>query len=99
MVTARLQQETINGQTYWFSLSTPPVQDPSQTAYLLPNYDEYTVGYTDRSAIFDALHTNKLYPRGGLLTTTMVPDAQVGAPCTRPSNKHAVVIQAHPFTP
>src|SRR6266567_8254469 len=67
MVTSHLQQETINGQMYWFSLSTLPVQDPSQTAYLLPNYDEYTVGYTDRSAIFDALHTNKLDPRGGLL--------------------------------
>ena len=99
MVTSRLQQETINGQTYWFSPSTPPVQDPSQTAYLLPNYDEYTVGYTDRSAIFDALHTNKLDPRGGLLTNTMVLDGQVVGTWKRSFKKNAVVIQANPFTP
>src|SRR5205085_10298801 len=40
MVTSHLLHETINGQTYWFSPSTPPVQYLSQAAYLLPNYDE-----------------------------------------------------------
>ena len=99
MVTSHLQQETINGQMYWFSPSTPPVQDLSQTAYLLPNYDEYTVGYTDRSAIFDVLHTNKLDPRGGLLTNTMVLDGQVVGTWKRAFKKNAVVIEANPFTP
>src|SRR5437660_2921123 len=97
MVTSRLQQETINGQTYWFSPSTPPVQDPSQTAYLLPNYDEYTVGYTDRSAIFDALHTNKLDPRGGLLTNTMVLDGQVIGTWKRTFKKNTIVLEANSF--
>ncbi|GAC1404490.1 MAG: winged helix DNA-binding domain-containing protein [Ktedonobacteraceae bacterium] len=99
MVTSHLQQETIHGQTYWFSPSTPQAQDLSQTAYLLPNYDEYTVGYTDRSAIFDALHTHKLDPRGGLLTNTMVLDSQVVGTWKRALKKNAVVIEANPFTP
>src|SRR5713101_5545905 len=71
LVKSQLMHEVVDGQTYWFSTSTPPAKDLSQAAYLLPNYDEYTVGYTDRSAIFDALHTNKLDPRGGLLPNTM----------------------------
>src|SRR5216684_6296515 len=99
MVTSLLQQETINGQAYWFSPSSPPVQDLSHTAYLLPNFDEYTVGYTDRSAIFDVLHTNKLDPRGGLLTNTMVLDGQVVGTWKRAFKKNAVVIEANPFTP
>jgi len=33
----------------------------------LPNYDEYTVGYTDRSAIFDTQHNQKLDSRGNFL--------------------------------
>jgi hypothetical protein len=99
MVTSHLQQDTINGQTYWFSPSPPPVQDLSQTAYLLPNYDEYTVGYTDRSAIFDALHTNKLDPRSGLLTNTMVLDGQIVGTWKRTLKKNAVIIEANPFTP
>ena len=99
MVTSNLLQETIDGQTYWFSPSTPPVQDLSQTAYLLPNYDEYTVGYTDRSTIFDALHTNKLDPRSGLLTHTMVLDGQVVGTWKRTFKKNTVVIEANPFVP
>jgi hypothetical protein len=99
MLTSHLQPETINGQTYWFSPSMQPVQDLSQTAYLLPNFDEYTVGYTDRSAIFDALHTHKLDPRGGLLTNTMVLDGQVVGTWKRAFKKNAVVIEANSFTP
>jgi hypothetical protein len=99
MVTSYLLHEKINGQTYWFSLSTPPEQDLSQAAYLLPNYDEYTVGYTDRSAIFDASHTDRLDPRGGLLTSTMVLDGQVIGTWKRIFKKNTVVIEASPFVP
>src|SRR5258708_4920881 len=99
MVTSHLLHETIGGQTYWFPPSTPPAQDLAPTAYLLPNYDEYTVGYTDRSAIFDALHTNKLDPRGGLLTNTMVLDGQVIGTWKRTFKKNTVVIEANPFVP
>jgi hypothetical protein len=99
MVTSDLLHETIGGKTYWFSPSTPPAQALSQTAYLLPNFDEYTVGYTDRSAIFDALHTNKLDPRGGLLTNTMVLDGQVVGTWKRNFKKNTVVIEANPFVP
>src|SRR2546425_5265540 len=99
MVTSCLLHETIGGQTYWFPPSTPPAQDLAPMAYLLPNYDEYTVGYTDRSAIFDALHTNKLDPRSGLLTNTMVLDGQVVGTWKRTLKKNAVIIEANPFTP
>jgi hypothetical protein len=98
MVTSSMLHETIGGQTYLFSSSTP-AQDLSQVAYLLPNYDEYTVGYTDRSAIFDALHTNKLDPRGGLLANTMVLDGQVIGTWKRTFKKNSVMIEANPFVP
>jgi winged helix DNA-binding protein len=97
MVTSRLLNETVGGQTYWFSPAMPPGQYLSQAAYLLPNFDEYTVGYTDRSAIFDALHTSKLDPRGGLLTNTMVLDGQVIGTWRRTFRKTGVVIEANPY--
>lgn len=97
MVTSHLLHETIDGQAYWFSPSTPPLQDLSQAAYLLPNYDEYTVAYTDRSAIFDAFHMNKLDPRSGLLTNAMVLDGQVVGSWKRTFKKNTVVIEANPF--
>ena len=97
LVTSHLLHETIGGQTYWFSPSVPPAQHLSQAAYLLPNFDEYTVGYTDRSAIFDALYTNKLDPRNGLLTNTMVLDGQVIGTWKRTFKKNTIVIEANPF--
>lgn len=99
MVASQLSQETLHGQTYWFSPSILPGRDISLTACLFPNYDEYTVGYTDRSAIFDALHVHRLDPRGGLLTNTMALDGQVIGHWKRSFKKNTVVIEANPFIP
>ncbi len=95
-----LLNELVDGQTYWFSTSTPPAKDLSQRAYLLPNFDEYIVGYTDRSAVFDASHTNKLDPRGNLLFShTMVLDGRVVGTWKRTLTKDAVMLTPNLFTP
>lgn len=43
--------EEIEGNTYWFDLSSSPATRKSPQAHLLPNYDEYFIGFRDRSAI------------------------------------------------
>jgi len=45
------------------------------------------------------LHTNKLDPRGGLLTNTMVLDGQVIGTWKRTFKKNTVVIEVNPFVP
>jgi hypothetical protein len=57
MVKSKFEHETLNGQTYWFPGSTPPKKAQSLTAYLLPNYDEYFIGFKDRSAIGEVAKT------------------------------------------
>jgi hypothetical protein len=47
----QFDSEVIDGKTYWFDRSVVPVQEKSPTAHLLPNYDEYFIGFKDRSAI------------------------------------------------
>ncbi len=54
MVKDKLVQEELDGQTYWMSPSAPLPRLPRAAVHLLPNYDEYLSGYTDRSAIIDA---------------------------------------------
>ncbi len=51
-IKTRLVQETIDGQTYWFGDTTCPTSSASPNAYLLPNFDEYAVGYAGREAIY-----------------------------------------------
>ena len=103
MVGAQLMHEIVDDQTYWFSpstLSTPPAKELAQTAYLLPNFDEYTVGYTDRSAVFDMSLAHKLDPRSNsLLSYIMVLNGQVVGTWKRAIKKDAVIITPNPFTP
>jgi hypothetical protein len=100
MVTSHLMHEVIDGQTYWFSTSASPAKDLSQMVYLLPNYDEYVVGYTDRSAIFDAEHMHKLDARGNVLFQhTIVLDGRVVGTWKRTLKKEAVILTPSLFTP
>jgi hypothetical protein len=100
MVTSQLMYELVDGQTYWFSTSTLPAKDISQAVYLLPNFDEYIVGYTDRSAVFDASHTNKLDSRGNILFNhTIVLDGLVVGNWKRTIKKDTVILTPSLFTP
>jgi hypothetical protein len=96
-IRSNLMSEVENGQTYWFADSTP-IRVPSPTVHLLPDYDEYTVGYTDRSAIFDVSHTNKLDSRGSELAQyTIVLDGHIAGTWKRILKKNEVVIELAPF--
>jgi len=97
-IKSQLTQEMSGDQTYWLPNSTPSTKSSSSQAYLLPNYDEYTVGYTERSAIFDPSHTNKLDSRGGILFQyTIVLDGQIAGTWKRTIKKYEVVIEMTPF--
>jgi len=100
MVKSQFLHEIVDNQTYWFSSSLPPANGCSQAAYLLPNYDEYTVGYTDRSAAVDAARTKNLDPRSNvLLSHTIVIDGHVVGSWKRTLTKDAVIIAPHLLTP
>jgi hypothetical protein len=97
-VKSEFEQETIANQTYWFSASTSP-KNSSFSAYLLPSYDEYTVGYRDRSAIFDPSHIDKLSAfRESILTQVIVINGEVSGTWKRTLKKKEVVMELAPFT-
>jgi len=96
-VKPEFEQETIADQTYWFSASTL-AKNSSDSAYLLPSYDEYTVGYRDRSAIFDGSHIDKLAAfRESILAQVIVLDGQVSGTWKRTLKKKEVIIELDPF--
>lgn len=98
-VKAQLLSDSVDNQTYWFAPQTPPISEPARTAYLLPNYDEYIVGYTNRSAIFDPTHTPKLDARANpLFQHTMVLDGRIVGTWQRTPRKGMVIVTLNPFT-
>ena len=70
MVAAQLVHEVIDGTSYWFPASVPPAPESSQQALLLPTYDEFVIGYTDRSAMFET--GQQLRPREDIAFDSMI---------------------------
>ena len=100
MVRSQLVEETFGGNTYWFSECMPVAKEMSLTAYLLPNYDEYVVGYGERRAVMDARHTKKISLWNSIvLSPTIVINGRVVGTWKRTLNKNSVVIESKPFTP
>ena len=78
MVSTQLEEEIIAGQSYWRAASVLSLPPAAPTIHLLPNFDEYTVGYTDRSAIFDRNQLDKLKMRDtSLLDNAIILDGQI----------------------
>jgi len=98
MVRSQLMHEVVDSQTYWRSTSMTPANDLSQTIYLLPNYDEYTVSYTDRSAIFDMSDAEKFDTPGNVLNPTIVLDGLVVGTWKRTIKKDSVLLTPSLFT-
>ncbi|HUI89209.1 MAG TPA: winged helix DNA-binding domain-containing protein [Anaerolineales bacterium] len=99
MVKSKFENEKIDGKVYWFP-STSCRKNPANNAFLLPNFDEYIVGYADRSAIFDSSHTQKLDARSNpLFQHTIVINGQLAGTWKRTIKKDTVMIELHPFAP
>ncbi len=99
MVQTHLRQETIDGQAYWLSPSTPTANDASPSAYLLSVYDEYISSYKDHSVIATEEVGAKLIAMGAALYYVVIVDGQVVGTWKRTLKKDAVVIEMNLFRP
>lgn len=100
MASSDLRQHEIAGQTYWCAPTSAPTPVPHQSVFLLPNYDEYIVGYADRSAIFNSVHTEHLGARGSVLFNhTIVLDGQVIGTWKRTLSKEGIQVTPAFFRP
>ena len=98
MVASKLAQEKMGNETYWMSRDLPALPGHSPTAYLLPGFDEYLLGYTDRSAVLDPKHAQKICPgSNGMFIPTMVIDGRVAGTWKRAFKKSGAVITPSPF--
>jgi len=73
---AQLAEQRIGDVTYWRLDDPPPAPPPS--AHFLPNYDEYFIGFRDRSAIGQRLGTVTAVTGGStLIAHVLVVDGQL----------------------
>ncbi len=100
MVQSAFTHEVIDNRTYWFAPSPPITDEGAPIAYLLPNFDEFTVGYTDRAAALVAPLPETLAWQGNILFFhTVVIDGRVVGTWKRSFKKDAAYIDVSPFAP
>ena len=98
MVKSQLAHEQLDDQLYWFSPSPPTPQAATPTACLLPGFDEYLLGYKDRSAVLDPAHAANVVPGGnGMFKPLIVLDGRVVGTWQRTFKKEKVIITLSPF--
>lgn len=97
-IKSKLVQATVGKFIYWMpSDITHPKEEPG--AFALPGFDEYLLGYKDRSVVLDTEHAEKVCPGGnGMFASTIVIDGRVVGTWKRVFKKAAIEITATPFT-
>jgi hypothetical protein len=99
MVKAQLAHEEVAGQTYWMAQTMPTRQNQRPDTYLLPGFDEYLLGYTDRRAVLDPIYSQQIQPgKNGIFSPTVVIEGRVAGTWKRTVKKSGVTITATPFT-
>jgi len=97
-IQSQLVQETAGDQRYWMPADIHP-RPEAASAFALPGFDEYLLGYKDRSAVLEAAHAEKFCPGGnGVFASTMVIDGCVVGTWKRSIKKTAIEITTSPFT-
>jgi hypothetical protein len=95
----RLSRDTFGDRVHWFGAAAATAVAPRSRAHLLPSFDEFLVGYADRSAAVDEEHRRRVNSGGGILRPTIVVDARVVGTWRRTLTRGAVAFEPSPFAP
>lgn len=86
-----------NDGEYWLPLETTKSLSSKETL-LLPGFDEYIIGYRDRSVQLKADHFKRVVPGGnGIFMPTVVIDGQIVGLWRRTIKKEKVIVSLEPF--
>lgn len=96
-----LEARSIDGKQYWHEpgLDWRPVRDGA--VHLLPNFDEYTVGYRDRSALLHAAYPFRpeLFAFSSILSNIVTAGGELRGSWRRVTGPQGVRVEVRPLAP
>jgi hypothetical protein len=93
----RIREEPFDGDRYWSASDGSAPAEVRRGAHVLPAFDEFLVGYTDRSASVDE-HVSGRIAGGGIVHPVVVREGRVIATWRRRTSRREVVCSVRPFT-
>ena len=95
---SQLSSETKDKTTWWSRAGAQRRAKRTALCHLLPVYDEYTIGYADRSAALDPFHAKRVAAGYGIFRAPIVIDGCILGSWTRELKKNRVDIRLAPLT-
>lgn len=93
----QLDELEVEGVTYFMRQGLEPA---GRAVHLLPGFDEYLLGYSDRNAPLAGMHSTAIVPGGnGVFRPTVVVDGEVVSAWRRARKAKRVVVTLDPFRP
>jgi hypothetical protein len=98
-VASLLQHRRVDGVDYYLSPDLPE-SPPAAGVRLLPGFDEYLLGYTDRTVALAEEHSPLVFPgKNGMFLPTIVVDGAVAGVWKRTRSSGRVAFDLQPFSP
>ena len=86
----------VDGVQYWVTGDSPPT-GVTESGYLLARFDEYLLGYQDRSLVLDPAYVKRVNAGGGMPKPTMVVDGEIVGTWRYEKRKHDAVVSVQSF--
>jgi hypothetical protein len=98
LIASRLAREEVDGNVYWMSPDQPALDNARLAIHLLPGFDEYMLGYTDRSASLDPQYAGRICVHSnGTFSPVIVSRGRVVGVWKRTFKRGAALVEATPF--
>jgi len=96
----RLASEAVGGTQYWFDAAEEPTPGTGLVAHLLPNFDEYTVAYRDRThAQPDFDYEPEYFPFSSILSNVVLVNGRVRGAWRRVPARGALRVEVRLLAP
>lgn len=94
----KLIEDKFNGQSYFLTDSKKYAAKNNKEVYLLPGFDEYVLGYKDRSAIIDPADKKKIVPwSNGMFQSTVIINGEIAGTWKSEKKKKSITIKTKTF--
>jgi hypothetical protein len=93
----RLEEVVVDGTSHWSEAGAPAPASVRGHADLLPAFDEFLVGYADRTAALDAEHAKHVNWGGGILNPAILVDGRIAGTWKRRIGRGGVHFAPEPF--
>lgn len=99
-ISKHLSSFQLNGQTYYHQPMRKDIPDTKDSAYLLPAFEEYLLGYANRADVLPKAFTNEVIgkTKNGMIPPVVVTDGVISGTWKRALLKDKVHVTLRPFT-